>query len=153
MENCASKMCCNNRVYYCTTGPDHSSPLRERVIHVDCKPPPGNQVWVAFLISLVGNVSSLTASLIIQNTCYLWTILVLMQSCPLKTGIIVLLSVPSMLSPNILCDTLWRRDTGRDGRINRASVSCAGRSGNLNLSSSNPGWVKPMTLKLIRVAS
>ena len=46
------------------------------------------------------------------------------------------------------------------GRISRTSVSSAGRSGNPNLVGSNiepPGsnscWVKPMTLKLISVAS
>ena len=43
--------------------------------------------------------------------------------------------------------------TRRDGRINRASDSRFGRSENLNFTGLNTGCVKPMTLKLILVAS
>ena len=44
-------------------------------------------------------------------------------------------------------------ETRRDGQMSRAYVSHFGRSGNLNLMGSNSGLVKPMTLKLILVAS
>ena len=42
--------------------------------------------------------------------------------------------------------------TKRGARMNRASVSHFGRSGNSNLAGLNPGQVKRITLKLIRVA-
>ena len=50
--------------------------------------------------------------------------------------------------------------TSHGGRMSRASASCSGRSGKLNvtgsnleLAFSNPGRVKPMTVKLIIVPS
>ena len=46
-----------------------------------------------------------------------------------------------------------RHATRWDGQISRAFVSHFGRLGNPNLAGSNPGQVKPMTLKLIHVTS
>ena len=43
--------------------------------------------------------------------------------------------------------------TRQDGRMSRAFVSCSVRSGDLDLTVSNPGRVKPRTYKLTRVAS
>ena len=43
--------------------------------------------------------------------------------------------------------------TRREGRMSRASVPHSGRARNPNLAGSNPGRIKPMTLKLILVAS
>ena len=39
------------------------------------------------------------------------------------------------------------------GRMSRGSISNFGKSANLNIAAMNPGRVKPMTLKFIRVAS
>ena len=46
-----------------------------------------------------------------------------------------------------------QNEVGQAGQIGRMSVSSIGRYGDSDLAGSNPGRVKPMTLKLIRFAS
>ena len=63
--------------------------------------------------------------------------------------------VPTYASPHhhLLYPHLISNRTRWDGRMSKASVSHFGRYGDPNLTSSHPGRVEPMTLKLILVAS